>query len=79
MFYDTVTALRRFGGIGSIRLESHEYAKIPSRFTRIYSEILHESVKNTPKASTNHVRIKGTSSLFLTIKRVVRFSLLNKV
>ena len=49
---DTI-ALRLIGGIGCIWLESHEYAKIPSRFTRIYSEIPHESVKNTPKASTN--------------------------
>ena len=51
-------------------LESHEYAKIPSRFTQIYSEILHESAKNTPKASANHVRIKGKSWLFLTIREI---------
>ena len=41
---DTI-ALRLFGGIGCIRLESHEYANVSSRFTRIYSEILHESVR----------------------------------
>ena len=36
---DTI-ALRLFDGI---------IAKITSRFSKIYSEILHESVKNTPK------------------------------
>ena len=49
------------------RLESHEYAKITSPFTRIYSEILHKTVTNTSKASMSHVRIKGNLWLFLTI------------
>ena len=44
---DTVTiALRLFGGgVCCIRLESHEYAKIPSRFTRIYSEYCTNQLK----------------------------------
>ena len=66
---DTI-ALRLICGIDCIRLESYEYAKIPSRFTRVHSEILHESVQNTPKASTNHVKIKGISWLYLTIREI---------
>ena len=59
---DTNTiALRLFGGSAAFGLNCTNIAKIPSRFTRIYSEILHESVKKTSKASTNHVRIKGNS------------------
>ena len=38
--------------------------------TKTYWEIRHESVKNTPEASTNHVRIKGNSWKFLTIREV---------
>ena len=40
---DTDTIATRM--FGFIRFESHEYVMIPSRFTRLYSEILHESVK----------------------------------
>ena len=73
---DTVV-LRMFGGIGLIRLESHEY--LQDSIT-IYKSILgntaqrlgmnYELVKNTLKAYTNHVRIKGNSCLFLTIREI---------
>ena len=69
---DTI-ALRLFGGIGCTRLELHEFAKIQSQFfTRItdIGKILHESVKNMPKASTIHVRIKGNLRLFVTIREI---------
>ena len=59
----------------TIALNRTNVAKILSQFTRIYSEILHESVKNTPKASTNHVRIKINSWLFLTICEIFSKSL----
>ena len=48
--YDTdTTELRIFGGFGWIRLGLYEYGKIQSRYTKLYWEIRHESVKNTPK------------------------------
>ena len=75
VFYDTVTTQIRLrydcsAGSAAFDLIPTNIAKIPSRFTRIYSEILHESVKNTPKASTNHVRINGNLWLFLTIREI---------
>ena len=75
MFKDTVTTQIRYrydcsAGSAAFGLKSTNIAKIPSRFTRIFSEILHESVKNTPMASTNHVRIKGNSWMFLTIREI---------
>ena len=58
-YNDTHTiALRLSTGSAAFGLNRTNIANIPSGFTRIYSEILHELVKNTPKASTNHKRIK---------------------
>ena len=51
VLYDRVTDVRR------IRLGLYEYGKIRLRYTKMYWEIRHESVKNTPEASTNHLRI----------------------
>ena len=60
--YDTdTTELRMFGEFGLIRLGLYEYGKIQLRYTKKYWEIRHESVKNTPEASTNHLRIKENS------------------
>ena len=48
--YDTdTTELRMFGGFGWIRLGLYEYDKIQLRYTKMYWEIQHESVKNTQK------------------------------
>ena len=38
-------------------------------------EIRHESVKNTPKASTNQIRIKRNSWQFLTIREIFSLKL----
>ena len=38
-----------FGGFGWIRLGLHEYGKIQLRYTKLYLEIRHESVKYTSK------------------------------
>ena len=38
-----------FGGFGLIRLGLYEYGKIQLRYTKLYWEIRHDSVKNTPK------------------------------
>ena len=46
---DSTIELRMFGGFGWIRLELYEYGKIVLRYTKLYGEIRHESVKNTPK------------------------------
>ena len=43
------TELRMFGGFAWIRLGLYEYGKIQLRYTKLYWEIRHESVKNTPK------------------------------
>ena len=52
--YDTdTTELRMFGGFGLIRLGLYECGKIQLRYTKMYWEIRHESIKNTPK----HLRI----------------------
>ena len=69
--YDKVTNIR------GIRLESLKYCQ---EFTTIYKNrlrILHEriwisyeSVKNMPNVSTNQVRIKLNSWLFLTIRGI---------
>ena len=75
--YDTdTTELRMFGGIGWIRLVLYEYVQIQLRYTKMYREIRHESVKKTPKplriiyeSGTN---VKANSWQFLTF---VRFSL----
>ena len=63
MFYDIVkTHIRQrydgSAGSAAFGLNLTNIANIPSRFSRIYSEILHELVKNTARASTNHKRIK---------------------
>ena len=76
-FYDTLTTQIRLNndcsaGSAPFGLNRTNITKIPSRFTRIYSGILDEAVKNTPKANTNRVRIKGNSWLFVT--KFVRFS-----
>ena len=52
--YDTdTTELRMFGEFGWIRLGLYEHGKIQLRYTKLYWEIRHESVKNTP----NRLRI----------------------
>ena len=68
--------LRMFGAIGWIRLESQEHWQDS---ITIYKSVLentarklgmnYELVKNTPKASTNHVRIIGNSWILLTIRK----------
>ena len=73
--YDTdTTELRMFGGFGRIRLGLYEYGKIQLRYKSMYCEIRHESVKDTPKASTNHLRIRYESReiswQFLTIREI---------
>ena len=76
MFYDTVTKQIRYrydcwvGIPWELGLNCTNIAKIPSRFTRIYLEILHDKIKNMQKAGTNHVRIKGNSWLFLTVREI---------
>ena len=76
--YDTdAIALRMFGSIGWIALESHEYVKIPLRF---YKYVLgnsarklgmnYETIKNTLKACMNPVRIKAILWLILTIREI---------
>ena len=62
--YDRVTNVRQ------IRLGLYEYGKIQLRYTKVYWRIRHESVKDTPKASTNQIRIKGNSWQFLTIRKI---------
>ena len=53
--YDTdTTELRMFGGFGWIRLGLYEHGKIQLRYTKMYWDIRHESVKNIPK----HLRIR---------------------
>ena len=48
--YDTDTVeLRMFSGFGCIRLGLYKYGKMQLLYTKKYSEIGHESVKNTPK------------------------------
>ena len=64
-----------FGGFGWIRLGLYENGKIQLRYTKLYWKIRHESVKNTPKASTNQVRIKGNSWQFLTIREIFSLKL----
>ena len=75
MFYDSVTTRIRqnygeFGGFGWIRLGLYEYGKIQLRYTKMFWEIRHESVKNTLKEFTNQVRIKGNLWQFLTIREI---------
>ena len=43
------TELRMIGRFGRIRLGLYEYGKIQLRYTTLYWEIRHASVKNTPK------------------------------
>ena len=67
--YDTDTAeLRMLGVFGWVRRCLVEYGKIQLRYTKMYWEIRDESVKNTPKSSTNHLR-KGNSWQFLKIRQ----------
>ena len=55
-----IIALRPLGT--AFGLNRTNIAKIPSQeYIYIYSEILYQSVKGNPKASTNHVRIKENS------------------
>ena len=79
--FDTdTTELRMFGGFGWILLGLYECGKIQLRYTKMYWEIRHESVKNTPKhlrfiyeSCTKQREIRSSSWQF------VSFSLYNWV
>ena len=82
MFYDFVTtqiryALRMFGGIGwRFDWNRANIGKIPLRLEIRTKLGMHcESVKNTPKASTSSVRIKGNPLLFLVIREIFTLKL----
>ena len=67
--YDSVTTqIRQSYECSADSAGLYEYGKIQLRYTKMYWEIQQESVKNTPKASTNQIRIKGNSWQFLTIR-----------
>ena len=77
--YDTdTTELLMFGGFGWVRLGLCEYGKIQLRYAKVYWEIRHESVRihrSVYDSSTNHVRIKGNSWQFLTIREIFSLKL----
>ena len=76
--YDTDTiVLRMFSGIGWIQLESHIYwqdsitiYKYVFGNTAQKLGINYVTLKNTPKACTNPIRIKANLWLFLTIREI---------
>ena len=80
MFYESVTTQIRysFTNVRRDRLDSAGITRILASFNydlQVYiakycTKVGNESVKNTPKACTNRVRIKGNSWLFLTIREM---------